>query len=271
MSTFKDRIVWITGASSGIGEALAVAFHDAGAKLILSARREEELKRVQGRCGGEQDTRILPLDTSLSQTLEDKAKTALAMFGGIDILVLNAGISQRSLTRATDESVYRRLMEVNFFGPEALTRALLPAMLEKKSGHIVVISSVAGKFGVPLRSGYSAAKFALHGFYEALRAEESRNGIRITLVCPGFIRTQISVSALKGDGSQHARMDPELARGMPVEECARQILKGVAREKEEICVAQPREKTLVYLKRFFPGVLTKMVSRAGGAASSQTV
>lgn len=268
---FRNRTVWITGASSGIGEALAVAFHNAGARLILSARREDELKRVQGRCGGEPDTRILPLDMSLAETLEDKAKAALAMFGVIDILVLNAGISQRSLTRATDESVYRRLMEVNFFGPEALTRAMLPAMLERKSGHIVVISSIAGKFGVPFRSGYSATKFALHGFYEALRAEESRNGIRVTMVCPGFIRTEISVSALKGDGSKYAKMDPELAHGMPAEECARQILQGLARDKEEIVVAAVRERMLVYLKRFFPGVLTKMVSRAGAPARSETV
>jgi short-subunit dehydrogenase len=262
VNTFNDRTVWITGASSGIGEALSVSFHGAGAKLILSARREQELRRVQQLCGGEPDTRILPMDMSLSSSLADKASLALAMFGGLDILVLNAGISQRSLTRATDESVYRKLMEVNFFGPEMLTRALLPAMLEKKSGHIVVISSIAGKFGVPLRSGYSATKFALYGFYEALRAEESRNGIRVTMVCPGFIRTEISVSALRGDGSPHAKIDPELARGMPVEECARQILKAVARGKEDICVGAPREKMMVYLKRFFPSVLTRMVSRA---------
>jgi short-subunit dehydrogenase len=259
---FQDRRVWITGASSGIGEALAEAFHNAGAKLILSARREDELRRVQAKCGGEPNTRILPLDMSLTSDLAGNARAALGMFGGIDVLVLNAGISQRSLARDTDESVYRRLMEVNFFGPEALTRAILPSMLEKKSGHIVVISSIAGKFGVPLRSGYSATKFALYGFYEALRAEESRNGIRVTLVCPGFIRTGISLSALKGDGSRHAKMDPQLAQGMPAEECARQILKGVAREKEEICVAAAREKALVYLKRFWPALLTKMVSRA---------
>jgi dehydrogenase/reductase SDR family member 7B len=259
---FQDRIVWITGASSGIGEALAEAFHNAGAKLILSARREDELRRVQAKCGGEPNTRILPLDMSLTSELAGKARAALGMFGGIDVLVLNAGISQRSLTRDTDESVYRRLMEVNFFGPEALTRAVLPSMLEKKEGRIVVISSIAGKFGVPLRSGYSATKFALYGFYEALRAEEGRNGIRVTLVCPGFIRTGISLSALKGDGSRHAKMDPELAQGMPAEECARRILKGVAREKEEICVAAAREKALVYLKRFWPSLLTKMVSRA---------
>lgn len=143
---FHDRRVWITGASSGIGESLALAFHQAGAKLILSARREDELKRVQAACGGESNTRVLPMD--------------VANAGGVDILVLNAGITQRSRTRETDESVYRRLMEVNFFGPEAMARAVLPSMLAQKSGHMVVISSVAGKFGVPMRSGYSATKFA---------------------------------------------------------------------------------------------------------------
>jgi short-subunit dehydrogenase len=259
---FQDRRVWITGASSGIGEALAEAFHNAGARLILSARREGELQRVQAKCGGEPNTRILPLDMSRAEDIPNKARAALDMFGGIDILVLNAGISQRSLARDTDDAVYRRLMEVDFFGPEALTRAVLPSMLANKSGHIVVISSIAGKFGAPLRSGYSAAKFALHGFYEALRAEEGRNGIRVTMVCPGFIRTGISSSALKGDGSQHGKMDTELARGMPVEECARQILKAVARQKEEICVGAVTEKALLYLKRFWPGLLTRMVSRA---------
>ena len=257
---FQDRIVWITGASSGIGEAVANAFHKSGAKLILSARREDELKRVQAACGGEPNTRVLPLDVSRGEELAGRAREALAIFGRIDFLVLNAGISQRSLARDTDESVYRRLMEVNFFGPEAITRAVLPSMLERKSGHIVVISSLAGRFGVPLRSGYSATKFALHGFYEALRAEEARNGIRVTIVCPGFIRTDISLSALKGDGSKHAKMDADLARGMPVEECARQILNAIAREKEDVTIGAPREKMLVYMKRFLPGLLTRVVA-----------
>src|ERR1051326_1643983 len=260
---FRDRRIWITGASSGIGEALALAFHQAGAKLILSARREEELKRVQAACGGESNTRVLLLDVTDAQALTEKTRQALAMVGGVDILVLNAGITQRSRTRETDESVYRRLMEVNFFGPEAMARALLPSMLAQKSGHIAVISSVAGKFGVPMRSGYSATKFALHGFFEALRAEEERNGIHVTMVCPGYIRTQISLSALRGDGRRHAKIDSELAHGMPVEECARQILRGVARKKKEIVVAAAREKTLVYMKRFFPDLLARMIGRPG--------
>ena len=260
---FQGRRVWITGASSGIGEALALAFHGAGAKLILSARREDELKRVQTACGGEPGTLVLPMDVTNVQELPDKTGQALGMFNGIDILVLNAGITQRSRTRETDESVYRRLMEVNFFGPEAMARAVLPSMLAQKSGHIVVISSVAGKFGVPMRSGYSATKFALHGFFESLRAEEERNGIHVTMVCPGYIRTEISLSALRGDGRKHAKMDSELAQGMPAEVCARQILRGVARRKKEIVVAAAREKTLVYLKRFFPTVLARMIGRPG--------
>jgi short-subunit dehydrogenase len=262
-AAFQDRRIWITGASSGIGEALALAFHRVGAKLILSARREDELKRVQAACGGEPNIRILPLDVSNAEELPEKTQTALKIFEGIDILVLNAGITQRSRTRETSESVYRRIMEVNFFAPEAMARAVLTSMLAQKSGHMVVISSVAGKFGVPMRSGYSASKFALHGFFEALRAEEERNGIRVTMVCPGFIRTDISLSALRGDGHKNAKMDPELARGMPVDECARQILQGVAAKRNEIVIAAFREKILVYLKRFLPGILARMMGRAG--------
>lgn len=260
---FQGRRVWITGASSGIGEALALAFHQAGAKLILSARREDELKRVQTVCGGEAHTRILPMDVTNAAELPEKTRLALSLFNGIDLLVLNAGITQRSRTRETDESVYRQLMEVNFFAPEAMARAVLPSMLAQKSGRIVVISSVAGKFGVPMRSGYCATKFALHGFFEALRAEEESNGIHVTMVCPGYIRTDISLSALRGDGHKHAKMDPELAHGMPADDCARQILQGITRKKKEIIVAAAREKSLVYLKRFFPNVLAGMIGRRG--------
>ncbi|HSK46048.1 MAG TPA: SDR family oxidoreductase [Candidatus Binatia bacterium] len=258
---FQDRRIWITGASSGIGEALAVAFHQAGAKLVLSARRVDELKRVQTACGGEPNARILPMDVTNAGELPEKTQLALGMFNGIDILVLNAGITQRSLTRETGESVYRQLMEVNFFASEAMARAVLPSMLAQKSGHMVVISSIAGKFGVPLRSGYSASKFALHGFFEVLRAEEEKNGIHVTMVCPGYIRTDISLSALRGDGGKHARMDPGIAQGMPAAECARRILQAVARGKREVIVGAKREQALVYLKRLFPDLLARMIGR----------
>src|SRR5258708_5177519 len=256
-TTFQQKRIWITGASSGIGEALAYAFHKTGAKLILSARREEELKRIQGQCGGESCTRILPLDLTRAEELPDKTRLALSMFDGIDILVQNAGITQRSLVKDTDPAVYRTLMELNYFAPVALTKAVLPSMLEKKSGHFVVISSLVGKFGTPLRSGYAASKHALHGFFDSLRAEEAREGIHVTMVCPGFIRTDISLHALAGDGSKHGKMDKGQAKGMPVEQCAPEILHGVASRKQASYVAG-NDKYLVYMKRFCPGVFSRI-------------
>jgi dehydrogenase/reductase SDR family protein 7B len=253
--------VWITGASAGIGEALALRFHQAGAKLILSARRADELKRVQSECGGEASAKILPLDVTQTAELSEQAKAALQVFGGVDILVNNAGVTQRSLVADTELDVYRRLMEVNFFGAVALTKAVLPSMISKKRGNIVVISSLVGKFGTPLRSGYAAAKHALHGFFDSLRAEVAGHGVQVLLVCPGYIRTDITLHALRGDGSPHAKMDPGQARGMPVEECAAQIFKAIARGKEEIYVGG-KDKYIVYLKRFFPGVFSKIVARA---------
>lgn len=257
---FHGQRVWITGASSGIGEALANAFHQAGAKLILSARREDDLRRVQSDCGGEASARVLPLDVTVASELPQKATTALNIFGGIDILVNNAGVSQRSLVSDTRIEVYRKLMEVNFFGAVELTQAVLPSMIERKGGHIVVISSVAGKFGTPLRSGYCAAKHALHGFYDSLRAEVGRDGIRVTMVCPGFIRTDVSINALRGDGSLHAKMDSAQAHGMPAGECAAKILRAVRAGKQEVYIGY-RDKYMVYIKRFLPGVFSKIMAR----------
>jgi dehydrogenase/reductase SDR family protein 7B len=258
---FQEQRIWITGASAGIGEALAHAFHRAGAKLILSARREDELKRVQSQCGGESGTRILTLDVTQPADLAAKAGMALQMFGGIDILVNNAGVSQRSLVKDTEMEVYRRLMEVNFFGAVALTKVALPSMIERKSGHIVMISSLVGVLGTPLRSGYAAAKHALHGFSDSLRAEVKQYGIKVTLICPGFIRTDVSVNALRGDGTLHAKMDSGQANGMSAEECAAHTLKAVAAGKEEVYVGN-RDKYVVYLKRFFPRVFSRRVARS---------
>lgn len=262
MLKIGEKRVWITGASSGIGEALAREFHRAGAKLILSARREDELKRVQAECGGEASASILPLDVTATAELVQKAQVALQVFGGIDILVNNAGVTQRSLVKDTELDVYRRLMEVNFFGAVALTKAVLPSMIEHKSGHIVVISSLVGKFGTPLRSGYAAAKHALHGFFDSLRAEVGKDGIRVTLVCPGYIRTDISLQALRGDGSLHNKMDSGQEKGMPVERCAQEILKSIVLGREEVYVGG-RDKYIVYLKRFFPGLFSRMIARSG--------
>jgi short-subunit dehydrogenase len=258
----SPAVIWITGASSGIGEALAYAWAARGAKLILSARRREVLERVKARCQRkEEDILLLPLDLAESETMEAKAKEALGYFGKVDILVHNGGISQRSLVKETDLSVDRRIMEVNFFGTVALTKALLPSMLANKTGRFVVVTSLVGKFGTPYRSAYAASKHALHGFFDSLRAELWQEGIRVTLICPGFIKTEVSINALQGDGSALNQMDDAQAKGMSAEACAKAILRAVDRDAEERYIGG-REVMGIYLKRFFPRLFSRILRKA---------
>lgn len=255
---FQDKIVWITGASSGIGEALAYAFHEEGARLILSARREDRLTEVKKKC--HESDFVLPLDLANLEDLPEKAERAWQKFGRIDIMVHNGGISQRGLAVNTKIEVDQELMQTNYFGPVVLTKALLPKMLERKEGHLVVVSSVVGKFGTPMRSGYAASKHALQGFFDSLRAEVGRLGIDITLICPGFIHTNISIHALTADGTPQGTMDKTTLRGIAPERCARQILRAVARKKEEAYVGGV-EKYMVYIKRFFPRLCSFLMAR----------
>ena len=170
MSNFKNKIVWITGASSGIGEALAKEYASLGAKIILSARRKEELNRVQSECDlNDQQALVLPLDLSKHDEMGVKVQQALAHFGHVDILINNGGISQRSLVLETDFSVYKKLIDVDYLGTVALTKALLPHFVERQSGHFAAVTSLMGKFASPLRSGYCGAKHAVHGFFDGLR------------------------------------------------------------------------------------------------------
>lgn len=259
MSVLSQKVIWITGASSGIGEALAVALGARGARLILSARREEELARVQQRCAPAA-VRLLPLDLTAGDTLEEATRRAIASYGHIDILVNNGGISQRSYVHETEMDVYRRLMEVNFFGGIALTRYLLSHFISRRQGHYVVISSVTGKYGTPFRSGYAASKHALHGFYDALRAEYWKDHVRVTMVCPGIVRTPISIAALKGDGSQNNKMDDLQAKGMPVEKCAAAIAKAMEQGREEVYIGG-KEVFLIYIKRFIPTLFSRIIRK----------
>ncbi len=191
--SFSTSIVWITGASSGIGEATALALAKLGARLILSARRADELQRVATQTGlPPSDVLVLPMDMTDTTSLAAHVETVRQHFGRIDYVFQNAGITQRSTVADTDLAVYRRLMDVNFFGVVALTKAVLPLMLEQGSGHFVVTSSVAGKIGTKQRSGYCASKHALHGFFDAFRAENHHVGLRVTIVCPGYVQTPIS-------------------------------------------------------------------------------
>ena len=260
MTQLKDKVVWITGASSGIGEAMAVAAAAQGAKLVLSARRETELQRVKNACAHPQNVAVLPLDLTDFDAAAAALKAA-AFFGPIDLLVNNAGISQRSTVLQTEMAVYRRIMELDFFACVALTRALLPAMVAQRSGHIVTISSVVGYVGTPLRSGYAAAKHALHGFYDALRAEVWREGVKVTLICPGFIKTNVSLNAITGDGGKHGLMDSGQLRGMEPAECAKQIWAAVAADREEALIGV-KEAIFVRIKRHFPGLMSYAIKRA---------
>lgn len=246
----NGKIVWITGASSGIGEQIAIQCAKQGASIILSSRSKDSLYLIKQRLK-EGNHLIVPLDLEHSENFPDLAKQVISHYGRIDFLFNNGGLSQRSNASETDLSVDRYIMEVNYFGNIALTKAVLPYMIQQKSGHIVVISSIAGKFGFFLRSAYSASKHALQGFYESLALEEEKNGIKVTLAYPGKINTNISVNALNGSGEKHNVMDHNQQTGMPVEECVSRLLKAVEKEKREVLIGN-KEIKAVFLKRFLP-------------------
>ena len=207
-----------------------------GYQVILSARNKEGLERVKASSTSPSDCKVLPLDLIDQSSFEEKTKEAIAAFGHIDIILHNGGISQRSLIRDTPISVDRKLMEVNFFGTVALTKALLPHFITRKSGQFGVISSLVGKFGSPYRSSYAAAKHALHGFFESLRLEHFEDNIYVTMICPGFIKTDVSKNALTADGSP-------------------------LNKKEEVYIGG-KETMGIYLKRFVPIIFTKILRKS---------
>lgn len=251
---FRDKVVWVTGASSGIGEAAAIAFSREGARLVLSARRAEELERVRQLCDGPERHRIEPLDLTDPGTINRAAANA----GEVDVVVHSGGVSQRSLAMQTDLAVERAIMDLNFFGTVALTKAVLPRMIARQSGHIVPVSSVVGYVGTPLRSAYAASKHALHGYFDSLRAEVAKDGIVITIVCPGYIRTNVSRNAVTGDGSAFGKMDDTHKDATTPEQCARRIVDGVAKRKREVHVGG-KEVWAILLQRLVPSLVARMV------------
>lgn len=257
---FKNKIVWVTGASSGIGEALVYALAKRGARVVLSARNETELRRVATASGlSPNDFCIVPLDLADYKTMPAHAETVFGRFGRVDVLINNAGVSQRSLAVETDIEVDRRLMEIDYLGTVALIKAVLPRMLEAKSGHIAAIASVAGVVATPLRSSYAAAKHALIGFCDALRAEVYDLGLRVAVICPGFVKTNISVNALTANGTPQGTMDAATANGISAEVCAEGILRAIEAERAQTYVAGLKEKFGVFLKRFFPSLLRRLI------------
>jgi short-subunit dehydrogenase len=259
MTQLKNSTVWITGASSGIGEALTVQAAQQGARLVLSSRRKPELERVRKLCVDPKQVAVLPLDLTDFDAGAAVAK-AESFFGPIDVLVNNAGWSQRSLLVDTEMEVYRRLMELDFFAPVALTKAIVPGMRTRRRGHVVMIASVAGKIGAPLRTGYCAAKHALAGFTEAARAELWRDGLKFTAIYPGFVRTSITLNALDGHGKSYGVMDPATDKGLSAEDCAEEIWAGVAEDDEEVFMGG-RELTYLRLKRYAPKIFSFALKR----------
>jgi short-subunit dehydrogenase len=257
---FKNKVVWITGATSGIGKELAKQLDRNGARLILSARNTEGLQNVFETLHNKEQHLVLPLDLAVSEHFPELAEKAYHHFGQIDILINNGGVSQRSSVSETPIEIDRKIMEINYFGNIALTKAVLPYMIQQQGGHLVVISSIAGKFGFFLRSAYSASKHALHGFYESLMLEQATNNLKVTIVCPGKINTPISKNALNADGTTHGQMDQNQANGMAVDAAVKEMLSAIQKQKRDVLIGKG-ELWAVTIKRYLPSIFWKLIRR----------
>ncbi len=256
-----NKTIWITGASSGIGEALALQYAQSGCNLILSARRQTELERVADTCKNlGANCFVLPFDLATIQYPESIVKQALDFTSKIDVLINCGGISQRGLAAETSMTVVRKIMEVNFFGQVALSSALLPYFIKAGGGQFGVLSSITGKFGFGLRSTYSASKHALHGYFESLAIENLKNNVHVTIICPGRILTNMSINAVNADGSNYGKMDEGQKNGIEVSVCAKKIINAIEKNKREVLIGK-MDLMMVYLKRFFPALFFKIAVR----------
>lgn len=258
----ERKVIWITGASSGIGEAMALQYaKKPQLALILSSRRKAALQKVASLCDPKTEVAILPLDLENTSEALAYVQKALSFFGHIDLLINNGGVSQRSLIVDTEYAVFERLIQINYLGTIALSRALLPHFISRKKGQFAVVTSVMGKYGSPYRSGYCGAKHALHGFFDVLRMEHQKDGIAVTLICPGFVQTQVTVNALTGDGSQLGTDDPATANGLQLHPFVNRAIKAIDQQKWEVFFGK-KEKLGVYLKRLSNKLLHAVVIRS---------
>ncbi|PHR73689.1 MAG: short chain dehydrogenase [Lutibacter sp.] len=257
----KNKIIWITGASSGIGKSLAIELSKLDTKLILSSRNETTLNEVKNECENLHNIAILPIDLEKYDDFDKTVAIAISFFGKVDILVNNGGISQRSLAIDTNLDVDKRIMAINFMGTLALTKAILPHFISNKSGHYVTVTSVVGKVATPLRSTYSASKHALHGFFDSLRAEVFKNNIDVTLVLPGYVQTNVSMNAVTGDGSKQNSMDTATKNGIPADEFASRMIRVIEKRKNEAVIGGFKEVGSTFLKRISPKLLAKLVRK----------
>jgi len=261
MKALKDKLVWITGASSGIGEALTYAFAEKGSRVIISGREFSTLEKVKAKCTYPSKVEIVVIDLAKHQGLYQSAQKVNDQFGTVDILINNAGISQRSLVIETDFKVDEQLININLLGTIALTKAVLPSMVSKKSGHIIVVSSLMGKFASKYRSSYCAAKHGLQGFFDSLRLEMHEHNVQVMLVCPGFVKTEVSKNALVADGSKQGTMDSGTENGLDPSLVAQRIISALSKNKQEVYIGK-NEVLGVYANRFFPKLFSKFLRNA---------
>jgi short-subunit dehydrogenase len=261
MSKIAGKTIWITGASSGIGKSLALALSSRNCNLILSARNAGALQEVKSLCGNGDNIAVLPLDLNEHNGMNEVVNNALSLFGKVDILVNNAGISQRSLIKDTDFSVYKKLIDIDYLGTVALSKAILPHFIQNQNGHYVTVTSLMGKFGSPYRSGYCGAKHALHGFFDVMRMEHEKDGVKVTLVCPGFVQTNVAKNALTADGSPQEQDDVATQNGVTPEYAAQKMIAAIEKDKFEVYIGGKEIKG-IYLKRFFPKLLHKVVLKS---------
>ena len=258
---FSGKIAWITGASSGIGEALVYEFVKQGATVIISSNDSPGLERVKAACADRSSmVNCAPFDLFDTTGIESLVKDQISKTGRIDYLINIGGISQRARIDETPLWLDRKIFEINYFGTIALSKAVLPYMIKQKSGHIAATSSISGRFGFPLRSAYSASKQALHGFFETLYLENKQNNIRASVIIPGRVRTNISFHALDFQGKEHGKMDEGLANGITPEKAAKTIIRGIKRNRREILVGSS-ELTMLYIRRICPWLFFRIADK----------
>ena len=261
MKDLNNKVIWITGASSGIGEALAYVCAAEGAKLVLSARRENELKRVAANCKVSlENILILPLDLEHTENIDEVTDKVVKYFGRIDVLINNSGMGHRTMAVTTPIAIDRRVMEVNFFGTINLTKSVGRKMVAQKSGKLVVVTSIMGKYGLPLYSTYSASKHALYGYFESLRQELFHDNVKVLIVSPGFINTDVSTKLLREDGSEHGIKSDAQDKGMTTLECAKRIVNAIKGNRNHKFVGK-YEIFSVYVKQFFPKIFYKLMRK----------
>jgi dehydrogenase/reductase SDR family protein 7B len=261
MHDFNGKTVWITGASSGIGEALAYELANRGARLVLSARNEAELRRVQKNCRSPERHQVVRLDLEQYGSLDVVAEEVWKTFGPIDVLINNAGLSQRYLGVEATLELDEKIMNINFFGTVALTRPILRHMLARGSGQIAVVSSVLGLYGIQTRTAYAASKHALRGYFESLRNELFKTPIQLTMIYPGYVTTKVSHNALRADGKAYGKLDEGHKRGISPEDCAKRIASAMLRKKSTVIIAGPKELFGVFMARFAPGIFRALSPR----------